>query len=231
MATDYAVSTDTAVHPLSARRTFPRIAAGQLAWRHAALGAVLLVAAALNLWSLDREGYANTYYAAAVKSMLTSWHNFFYLSFDSGGFVNVDKAPLGLWVQAASAKVDALSGPHRGCTALPVPVVALSRICHRPITGRSSGLRTLPLYYGQGATRADGMGREGRTGAGLWYPGDGHIRPHREWMTDIGSALGRTDVAGDASSHALASRPLQQDDEERELGRMTQASWCFVLGR
>jgi hypothetical protein len=134
-------------------------------------------------------------------------------------------------LREATHAVDARSGPHRGCTALPVPVVALSRICHRPITGRSSGLRTLPLYYGQGATRADGMGREGRTGAGLWYPGDGHIRPHREWMTDIGSALGRTDVAGDASSHALASRPLQQDDEERELGRMTQASWCFVLGR
>jgi hypothetical protein len=44
--------------------------------------------------------------------------------------------------------VDALSGTHRGCTALPVPVVALSRIGHRPITGRSSRLRTLPLYHG-----------------------------------------------------------------------------------
>src|SRR5437764_11281809 len=32
-----------------------------------------------------------------------------------------------------------------------------------------------------------------------WYPGDGHIRPHRERMTDIGSAPGTTDVAGDAS--------------------------------
>src|SRR5438105_2077910 len=110
MATDYAVPTDTATRLLTERRTFPRIAAGPLAWRHAALGAVLLVAAALNLWGLDREGYANTYYAAAVKSMLTSWHNFFYLAFDSGGFVGVDKAPLGLWVQAASAKVFGFSG-------------------------------------------------------------------------------------------------------------------------
>jgi 4-amino-4-deoxy-L-arabinose transferase-like glycosyltransferase len=110
MATDYAVPTDTPARLLTERRTFPRIAAAPLAWRHAALGAVLLVAAALNLWGLDREGYANTYYAAAVKSMLTSWHNFFYLSFDSGGFVSVDKAPLGLWVQAASAKVFGFSG-------------------------------------------------------------------------------------------------------------------------
>src|SRR5437763_1763030 len=110
MAIDYAVPTDTPARLLTERRTFPRIAAAPLAWRHAALGAVLLVAAALNLWGLDREGYANTYYAAAIKSMLTSWHNFFYLSFDSGGFVSVDKAPLGLWVQAASAKVFGFSG-------------------------------------------------------------------------------------------------------------------------
>jgi hypothetical protein len=48
-------------------------------------------------------------------------------------------------LREATHVVDALSGTHRGCTALPVPVVALSRICHRPITGRSSGLRTLPF--------------------------------------------------------------------------------------
>ncbi len=100
MVTEYARSTDTRAHaplrPLTGGRTLPRIAGIAIAWRHAALGAVLLVAAALNLWGLDREGYANTYYAAAVKSMLTSWHNFFYASYDSGGFVAVDKPPLGL---------------------------------------------------------------------------------------------------------------------------------------
>ncbi len=81
-----------------------------LSWRRAALGAILLGAATLNVWGLDREGYANTYYAAAVKSMLTSWHNFFFASFDGGGFVAVDKPPLGLWVQAASAKLFGFSG-------------------------------------------------------------------------------------------------------------------------
>ncbi len=87
-----------------------RIVALTITWRHAALGAVLVVAAALNLWGLDREGYANTYYAAAVKSMLTGWHNFFYAAYDSGGFVSVDKPPLGLWVQAASARLFGFSG-------------------------------------------------------------------------------------------------------------------------
>jgi len=45
-----------------------------------------------------------------VKSMLTSWHNFFFVSFDAGGFVTVDKPPLGLWVQAASAALFGFNG-------------------------------------------------------------------------------------------------------------------------
>ena len=41
-----------------------------------ALGAVMLLALVLHFFRLDQEGYANLYYAATVKSMLTSWHNF-----------------------------------------------------------------------------------------------------------------------------------------------------------
>ena len=67
-----------------------------------ALGAILMLSTFLNLFHLGYEGYGITYYAAAVKNMLTSWHNFFFVSFDSG-FVSVDKPPLGLWIQAASA--------------------------------------------------------------------------------------------------------------------------------
>ena len=67
-----------------------------------ALGAILMLSTFLNLFRLADEGYGITYYAAAVKNMLTSWHNFFFVSFDSG-FVSVDKPPLGLWIQAASA--------------------------------------------------------------------------------------------------------------------------------
>src|SRR5439155_7571696 len=54
--------------------------------------------------------YANQYYAAAVKSMLTSWHNFFFVAFDPGGFVTIDKPPAGFWVQALSAKLLGFSG-------------------------------------------------------------------------------------------------------------------------
>src|SRR4051812_1876366 len=73
-------------------------------WHGLSLAAVLILSAFLNLFRLTSEGYGNAYYAAAVKNMLTSWHNFFFVSFDAG-FVSVDKPPLGLWIQAASAKL------------------------------------------------------------------------------------------------------------------------------
>ncbi len=70
-----------------------------------ALGAILLFAAGLRLWGIGQNGFANTYYAAAVRSMTLSLHNFLYLSFDPAGFVSVDKPPFALWIQVASAKL------------------------------------------------------------------------------------------------------------------------------
>src|SRR5262249_55616226 len=57
-----------------------------------------------NLWALDLNGYANDYYAAAVRSMTTSWHAFLYGSFDAAGLQTVDKPPLALWGQALSGR-------------------------------------------------------------------------------------------------------------------------------
>lgn len=78
-------------------------------WHRIALGVIVLIAAFLNFYQLGQGGYPNMYYAAAIKSMLTSWHNFFFVSFDPGGFVTIDKPPLGFWLQAASAKLFGLS--------------------------------------------------------------------------------------------------------------------------
>ena len=63
------------------------------------------LAAILNLWALARNGWANDYYAAAVRSMSTSWHDFLFASLDKGGVMTVDKPPLALWVQALSVRV------------------------------------------------------------------------------------------------------------------------------
>ena len=94
-------------HPdLTAPVLAPEVKRARLDWRGAApmLGALVL-AAVLNTWALGQNGYANVYYSAGVKSMLLSWHNFLFVSSDPAGLISIDKPPLGLWVQAASAEV------------------------------------------------------------------------------------------------------------------------------
>ncbi len=67
--------------------------------------ALALLAGLLNFWDLARNGWANTYYSAAVRSMSASWHNFLFASFDPSGVMSVDKPPLALWVETASVKL------------------------------------------------------------------------------------------------------------------------------
>ncbi|HEX5224069.1 MAG TPA: glycosyltransferase family 39 protein, partial [Solirubrobacteraceae bacterium] len=66
--------------------------------------ALCALAAVLYLWSLSRNGWANDYYSAAVRSMAGSWHDFLFASFDHAGVMTVDKPPLALWVQALSVR-------------------------------------------------------------------------------------------------------------------------------
>jgi 4-amino-4-deoxy-L-arabinose transferase-like glycosyltransferase len=69
------------------------------------LAVLLVLGALLYLWGLSKNGWANDYYSAAVRSMAGSWHDFLYGSFDAKGLMTVDKPPLALWVEALSAKV------------------------------------------------------------------------------------------------------------------------------
>src|SRR5450755_364729 len=66
---------------------------------------VVGIAAVLNVWGLSINGWANTYYSAAVRSMTTSWHDFLFASLDKTGLMTVDKPPLTLWIQALSARI------------------------------------------------------------------------------------------------------------------------------
>jgi 4-amino-4-deoxy-L-arabinose transferase-like glycosyltransferase len=89
------------------QRAVPRLISGARA--RPELVGVLVVAAALNLWGLSTNGWANTFYSAAVRSMTTSWHDFLFASLDKAGLMTVDKPPLALWVQALSARVFGLN--------------------------------------------------------------------------------------------------------------------------
>ena len=105
-------------------------------WHLLLLSAILALSAFLDLSRLTSEGYANVYYAATVKDMLDSWHNFFFASYDAG-FVSVDKPPLGFWIQAASAY---LFGFHGWSILLPqalAGVLSVALLYH--LVGRSFG--------------------------------------------------------------------------------------------
>ncbi len=73
--------------------------------RHIGLVVVLALSAVLNTYRLAQNGWANIFYSAGDQSMLRSLHNFLFVSFDPGGLVTVDKPPLALWLQTASAKL------------------------------------------------------------------------------------------------------------------------------
>jgi 4-amino-4-deoxy-L-arabinose transferase-like glycosyltransferase len=109
--------------------------------RRPELLAVLGVSGGLNLWSLGVNGWANTYYSAAVRSMSTSWHDFLFVSLDKSGLMTVDKPPLSLWIQALSARV---FGMHPLSVLVPqalmgVAAVALLYDLTRRRFGRSAG--------------------------------------------------------------------------------------------
>ena len=80
-----------------------------LSWHSYAACLTAVLAFCMAIFFVGKEGYSNNYYTAAVQSMLTSFHNFFFVSFDSAGFISVDKPPLGLWLQAGSAKLFGLN--------------------------------------------------------------------------------------------------------------------------
>ncbi len=114
LAMSYSWETTSAASPASAApattfdaasRTRARAEALVARMPRPELAAVMSLAAVLNLWALARNGWANTYYAAAVKSMSSSWHDFLFASLDKGGVMTVDKPPLALWVQALSVRV------------------------------------------------------------------------------------------------------------------------------
>lgn len=73
-------------------------------WHRLALGGVALISVFMNFFQLGQNGFGS-YYPPAVRSMMDNWHNFFFASYDPGGFVTIDKPPVGFWLQVASARL------------------------------------------------------------------------------------------------------------------------------
>jgi 4-amino-4-deoxy-L-arabinose transferase-like glycosyltransferase len=102
------VSTDSISLPRLRARSDRHFSATDAARRVVALPEliiVLAVAGVLGLWNLSVNGNANTFYAAAVKSMASSWHDFLFNSMDKSGLMTVDKPPLADWIEALSVRI------------------------------------------------------------------------------------------------------------------------------
>lgn len=87
-----------------------RVSKKKLNKESVSIALILILSAILNFGNISIEGYGNEYYAAGVKSMTINLKNFFFVSFDPGSFVTIDKPPMGFWIQAIFAKIFGFSG-------------------------------------------------------------------------------------------------------------------------
>ncbi|GIM46619.1 mannosyltransferase [Collibacillus ludicampi] len=111
-------------------------------WHYFGLAAILLFSVILNFYKLGQEGYGNPYYSAAVKSMLQSWHNFFFNSFDPKGFITIDKPPVGFWIQTLSAYLFGFKGWSLFLPQALAGVLSVALLYHlvARVFGRGAGL-------------------------------------------------------------------------------------------
>jgi 4-amino-4-deoxy-L-arabinose transferase-like glycosyltransferase len=74
-------------------------------WVRPALLLLIVGTAVLYLWDLSANGWANSFYSAAVQAGSKSWKAFFFGSSDSSNFITVDKPPAFLWPMEISARI------------------------------------------------------------------------------------------------------------------------------
>jgi 4-amino-4-deoxy-L-arabinose transferase-like glycosyltransferase len=109
-----------------------RSPADQPRWARPTLLLLAAVAGIAYGWRMGSS--IEIYYAAAVRSMSASWHDFAYGAFDPAGTISVDKLPGALWFQTLSVR---LFGLHTWAIALPqvmegaLTILVLYRVVRR----------------------------------------------------------------------------------------------------
>ncbi|WP_454196300.1 glycosyltransferase family 39 protein [Nocardia sp. Marseille-Q1738] len=90
---------------MTATPTAPPIAAeprpkSELRWEYPALAVLLIGTTVAYLCNLSANGWANSFYSAAVQAGSVSWKAFFFGSSDAANSITVDKPPAALWLMA-----------------------------------------------------------------------------------------------------------------------------------
>ncbi|AUH67999.1 ArnT family glycosyltransferase [Gordonia sp. PS3] len=78
-------------------------------WRRLSLAALLVGTTVLYLWNLSINGWANSFYTAAIQAGSQSWKAWFFGSSDMANSITVDKPPASLWIPALSVRVFGLN--------------------------------------------------------------------------------------------------------------------------
>jgi 4-amino-4-deoxy-L-arabinose transferase-like glycosyltransferase len=78
--------------------------AGRVASARVALFVITALAGLCYAWGIAHAPL-EPFYEAAVHSMASSWHNFFYGAFDPAGTITIDKLPGAFWVQALFVRI------------------------------------------------------------------------------------------------------------------------------
>lgn len=89
-------------------------------WVRPGLIALLLATATFWTIGLSRNGWGNSFYAAAVQAGTQSWKAFLFGSSDAGNSITVDKPPASLWVMEISTRLFGMNS-----WALQIPQVLL----------------------------------------------------------------------------------------------------------
>ncbi|WP_328389018.1 glycosyltransferase family 39 protein [Nocardia sp. NBC_00416] len=111
-------------------------------WEYPALAVLLLATGLSYLYNLSANGWANSFYSAAIQAGSVSWKAFFFGSSDAANSITVDKAPASLWLMELSVRLFGLNSwsilvPQ---VLLGVATVALIWVTVRRSFGPAAGL-------------------------------------------------------------------------------------------
>ena len=74
-------------------------------WERISLAVLLVGTTVAYLWNLSINGWANSFYSAAIQAGSQSWKAWFFGSSDMANSITVDKPPASLWIPGLSARI------------------------------------------------------------------------------------------------------------------------------
>ena len=87
----------------------PSGASARPRWEWPAFAALVVATGGLYLWNLSINGWANSFYSAAIQAGSQSWKAWFFGSSDAANSITVDKPPASLWIPGIAVRIFGLN--------------------------------------------------------------------------------------------------------------------------